>query len=334
MPHFNIPVFIPELACPFRCIYCNQYRISGNCRVPSPAEIHQVIQRHLETLPRQGAFVELAFFGGSFTGLPIHQQRAYLSLALPYLEQEKLQGIRLSTRPDYINAEVIRLLKEYRVTAVELGAQSLDDEVLKASGRGHTASVVLDAAQMLLDAGFETGLQMMTGLPADTEEKSIETARKIIASGAQTTRIYPTLVIRDTPLAILFEQGKFAPQSEEQAIDLCARLYDMFQQAGVKVLRMGLHPSEGLFDGTALLAGPFHPALGEKILSRVWRQKIASLLVGKSGSHIKIGVHPKRLNVAIGHKAINKLWLLQQFSTAKFTTDPKLQPHEITIDLD
>ncbi len=196
--HYNIPIFIPELACPFQCIYCNQQKISGRLKIPTEKEILKSIEDHLATIPTENSEVELAFFGGNFTGIDKSEQMRLLKLVKPYLGNGRISGIRLSTRPDYINDEILEMLKGFGVTTIELGAQSLDDKVLRLSKRGHTAKDTERAANMVLKAGFSLGLQMMIGLPGDTLESAIYTANRIVGLGADNTRIYPTLVIRDT----------------------------------------------------------------------------------------------------------------------------------------
>lgn len=331
MRHFNIPVFIPELACPFRCVYCNQYNISGNCKVPEPHEVSAIIKKHLQTIDYKNNDVEIAFFGGSFTALNKKQQNAYLETAKPWIDEGKINGIRISTRPDYVDEEILENLKKHHVTAIELGAQSLNDEVLRLAGRGHNASHIENAAGMIRDKGFETGLQMMTGLPGDTDESALETARRIIESGAQTTRIYPTLVIEDTDLAELYRQGKYHPQSLDEAADLCARLYMLFQTGGVKVLRMGLHPSESFYEGGSLIAGPFHPAFGEIAMSKVWQYRFRDI-VPERADKIIVSVHPMQLNAVIGHKKVNKKWLQNKYKTVDFKTNPGFEKDQIHVD--
>ncbi len=332
MRHYNIPVFIPELACPFRCVYCNQYNITGSCKAPDVAEVEDIIKKHLSTIDSAGSRVEVAFFGGSFTGLEMTLQQQYLDVVQPWLEKGLIRGIRISTRPDYITEEILVNLRRMGVTAIELGAQSLDDEVLKLSGRGHTTSHVKDAAQMIKSMGFELGLQMMTGLPGDSIEKSLQTAREIVELQADTTRIYPTLVIRDTPLAELFKKGEFNPQTLEEAGSLCARLYAIFQKAGINVLRMGLHPSEGFFNGKTLLAGPFHPAFGELVLTKVWQNKFAFLSDKCLSKKINIEVNPADINAAIGHKALNRIFLERYYGKVKFKANPDIVAGDFYVD--
>lgn len=276
--------------------------------------------------------MEVAYFGGSFTGLPLNQQNEYLDVVKPFIDRGDVQGIRISTRPDYISEEILSNLKFKAVTSIELGAQSLDDEVLHLSGRGHDVKTVIEASRQINNHQFELGLQMMTGLPGDTEDKAAETAQKIIALQASTTRIYPTLVIRDTPLASLYLKGMYVPQSLEKAVDLCAELYKTFTVAGVKILRMGLHPSENFYTGDTLLAGPFHPAFGELVQTRVWHDRLENIAQKPGSNAIAIKVHPTELNAAIGHKSVNKRWLLNSFKKVLFVATESIAKGEYHVD--
>ena len=286
MKHYTIPIFVPELACPNRCVFCNQHSISGCQRQPEPDEVREIIISHLKTIPQKDTHIEIGFFGGSFTGIESELQEKYLAVANEFLGyrwfqlssttkvsgvkitkhsgfnykfrwsggpdspdsyrdrnetnsqsaaetsgiKPRILGIRLSTRPDYIDEEVLKLLKCYGVTTIELGAQSLDEEILRLSGRGHTVADVEKASALILSSGFELGLQMMTGLPGDTPEKSMQTARRIVELGAHCTRIYPTLVIRGTELAERWEKGEYQPQSLEAAVEISVRLLEIFRK--------------------------------------------------------------------------------------------------------
>ncbi len=293
----------------------------------------KIISSHLNTIPCENRHVEIAFFGGSFTGLSLEQQNYYLDLILPFIKSDQVAGIRISTRPDYVDGKTLENLKKHHVRSVELGAQSLNDEVLKKSGRGHTAKQVLEAAKMLKEEGFETGLQMMTGLPGDNEEKTMDTAQKICEAGAHTTRIYPTLVIKDTPLELLFQQGRYIPQSLEAATDLCAVLHQIFNKSGVKILKTGLHPSVSFQTGNKLIAGPFHNAFGEMVKSKVWFNTFKESIKDSKEKNIVIRVHPESLNSAIGHRSINKLWLKEKFKNVKFIADPRLRKEKYTLEM-
>lgn len=300
-----IPIFIPQRACPFRCSYCNQFAIAGQGRVPAPEEVRTVIDTHLATMPAD-AEVRVAFFGGSFTGMPLEEQDAYLKVSQPYLQSGRVRGIQLSTRPDYITPEVLLLLQRYGVTLIELGAQSLDDEVLKQVGRGHTVAQVRAASQMITEAGFSLGLQMMIGLPGDTKEKSMHTAETIVELGASCTRIYPTLVVKDTLLARQYRQGLYQPLDLETAVEWCKDLYRYFTGQGVTILRMGLHPSEGLLSGTDYLAGPFHVSFKELVLTALWRDRLAQIVADAPDGPVVVKVPAEEINYAVGYGSANK----------------------------
>lgn len=300
MRHYNIPVFIPELACPNQCIYCNQRHISGQAEVVSTDKVVQIIESHLQTFVRP-SHVELAFFGGSFTGLEIEQQEKYLEVVQPYIKQGLIEGIRLSTRPDYISVAVLNTLKRYNVKTIELGAQSLCDEILTLCERGHSVRDVEKASMLIKDYGFSLGLQMMVGLPLDTLERSRQTAQKIVSLGADNTRIYPTLVIPNTKLAEMYLRGEYKPLSIEQAVEWSAEVYKIFTHSGVKVLRVGLHPSEGLIRGDELIAGPFHVSFRELVLSKIWLERLLSLPKETKC----IVVNPRDINYVKGYRLCN-----------------------------
>lgn len=326
--HFTIPVFIPEEACPNRCVFCNQHRIAGAECAPSVAEVIAKVDKHLLTIP-DGNDVEIGFFGGNFTGIPVEEQKAYLASVQPYFESGRINGIRISTRPDYISKKILTILKQYHVSTIELGAQSLDEEVLKLAGRGHTAAQVHEASQMIIENGCSLGLQMMIGLPGDTAEKSIYTAKEIIRLGAECTRIYPTLVIKETELEQLYLEGKYKPLSQQEAISRVADIVPLFIAANVKILRIGLHPSEGLLDNTSLVAGPFHVAFGELVFSEIWRRLLTNMIFENGKKNIlTLSVPVGMRNAAIGHKAMNKAILLENFRKVIFDESDELKGFE------
>lgn len=322
MKHYSIPIFIPELACPHQCVYCNQRKISGTIKSPDIDEVRNIIDEWLTTIDPLKSHVEIAFFGGNFTGIEIEQQKLYLETVKPYLAKG-IKGIRMSTRPDYITKEILQFLKPYKITTIELGAQSLDKEVLLKSGRGHTVEDIEKASKLIIDVGIELGLQMMTGLPGDTREKCIKTAKKIVKLGAKNTRIYPTLVINDTWLAEMFKQGEYKPQSMEEAVDWSKDLFHIFNNAGVKIIKMGLHPSEGLMSGEDLLAGPFHVGFRELVMTSVYNDHFKDLQENKD-SNLTIYVPKGHIAFAVGHERKNKLELIKKFKSVKFLEDRNL----------
>ncbi len=330
--HYTIPVFVPEHGCPFQCIFCNQQKISGRLKIPTPEEVDNLIREYLTTIPWKKSYVEIGFFGGNFTGIKKSEQESYLQVANPYVEKGIIKSIRLSTRPDYIDTEILQLLKKYHVKTIELGAQSLDEGVLMASGRGHTVDDIIEASGMVIRHGFGLGLQMMIGLPGDTLEKSKRTARQIVALGADNTRIYPTLVIRDTKLAEMYLSGDYKPLSLEVAVKWSKEVYKIFEKPGVKVIRLGLHPSEGLISGDDLLAGPFHISFRELVLSQIWHDIFMKIKNIENKQNITIFVAPRQFNYAIGYEAANRKALNKFYKNVRFVKDPELQGREYYVD--
>jgi len=305
------------LACPHRCIYCNQYVISGQDKLPDAQDVVRLIERNLSTMPAD-CHKRVAFFGGSFTCLPQTVQNRYLDVVQPYLRSNVIEGIQLSTRPDYIDESILQNLKEKGVTLVELGAQSLDDEILRRCGRGHSVADVECSSALIRAYGIDLGLQMMIGLPGDTLETSMHTAERIAALGATCTRIYPTLVVEGTKLADDHRQGKYRPLPLEEAVRWCKELYQYFQSAGVRVLRMGLHPTQDLRDGTGLLAGPFHVSFKELVLTEIWRDRIKQQIDREGREDIEVMVPEGEMNYAVGYGSSNR----KSFPEVTFRTIP------------
>ncbi len=327
MRFYKIPVFLANEACPNMCIFCNQYAIASQEDIPRPEQLPGLFDKHFHTFKKPERIVEVAFFGGNFTGLNIEKQKKYLEVALKYLNEGLINGIRISTRPDYVDEERLTLLKEMGVSAIELGTQSMDETVLKICKRNHTPEDSIKAAELIKSYGIELGMQMMTGLPGDNDEKSIFTAKEIVRLGAKTTRIYPCLVVKGTELETIYNNGKYKPQSLDEAIKLSAKLVSIFEDNNVNVLRVGLHPSEGFIRGEELVTGPFHPAFGELVRSVMWYQRFKNSTF-PDVEEICITVNPKCLNAAIGHSACNKNWLKKKFSKVVFKTDKNVSPKE------
>lgn len=322
--HYTIPIFVPELACPFQCVFCDQRKISGSTKIPSLEEVDEIILKYLNTFPEEKAHIEIGFFGGNFTGIPETDLRAFLSTAQKYVDQELVHSIRLSTRPDYISHEILSLLNEYTVETIEIGAQSMDDGVLIKSGRGHTALQIIHCSELIIGAGFKLGLQMMLGLPGDNLEKSIATAKQIVALNPTDIRIYPTLVIEGTELAEIFKDGKYEPLSLKDAVLWTKEIYRIFGDAGLNIIRVGLHPSEELTDKKSLLAGPYHPNFRELVLTELWKDRIFEKLEFKHNKSLIIYVSPHELNHAIGFGSKNKILLEKRFESVKIKADQKL----------
>ena len=266
MKHYTIPFFIPHEGCPHQCVFCNQKNITEKDTV-KPEEVTPRIEEYLSTMfLEDDVEVEVGFFGGSFTGIPLDLQESYLNPVQGYIERGLVKGIRLSTRPDFITEDILDFLKKHHVNAIELGVQSMSDDVLRASKRGHTSKDTENASLLIKDKGFILGHQMMLGLPASRREDEYYTARCAKRLGAIQVRIYPLVIMKGTPLA----EKKHNALTEEEAIDTSARLIVYFGVNNIKVIRCGLHPSEGLLSGENIVGGPFHEAFGLKVRSKVF----------------------------------------------------------------
>ena len=275
--HYNIPIFLPHAACPFRCVFCDQYLITSQIQVPLPEEVTAMIEETLSTIP-ENADIEAAFFGGNFTALPTEKQELYLQSVQPWLKSGRIQGIRLSTRPDCIDEENLRMLKKYGVEVVELGIQSFAGDVLRASGRGYTPEQAEKACREIKKAGLKLGIQLMPGLPKDTMEKSVFSAEKAVELQADMARIYPTVVLKGTPLAFMMEQGRYQPLSIEKAIEVSKEMLWRLEYAQIPVIRLGLYIGEDLQNAENVCGGAFHPALGELVEQRIFREQTQMLL--------------------------------------------------------
>ena len=299
-----IPVFVPHLGCRHECVFCNQRRISGSEKAATAATVKQAIEQSA-ALPRSGAKRQLAFYGGSFTAIEPERQEELLGAAAEAIGKGEIDAIRLSTRPDAIDETVLARLKRFGVEMVELGAQSMDGEVLRLSGRGHTAEDVVRSSEAVKAAGFRLILQMMTGLPGDSAEKDIETAKKLIALRPDGVRIYPTVIVHDTALYDLWRAGEYREHTVEDAVAVCAQLMPLFEEANIPVIRLGLNPTEELSQGAAV-AGAYHPALGELVRSRILLEKARALLAGtEPGSRVTLGVNAAELSQMIGQRRRN-----------------------------
>jgi histone acetyltransferase (RNA polymerase elongator complex component) len=313
-------------------VFCNQEKITSRRHIPGIKETQDTIHEYLSSFPKGKNHIEIGFFGGNFTGIPVEDQENYLRVAQPYMEKGIVRGLRLSTRPDYIDEKGLKLLKKYGVTTIELGAQSMNDDVLLQSLRGHSAEDVEKASAMILAAGFRLGLQMMVGLPGDTLERALFTARRIIELGASETRIYPVLVIRGTKLEDWYRQGLYKPLSMDETIVWLKNILPLFEDSGVEVTRVGLHSSIGLLSGKELVAGPFHTSIRELAMSEVWWDRLNILLAMEEIDELRVTVHPSQYNFAIGYYGKNRKKLLQNFKNVVFLKDPELKSNEYNVD--
>lgn len=329
MKHINIALFVPHEGCPHMCSFCNQKTISGSAKKLTKDDIDEAVKIATER-EYDKSNSEIAFFGGSFTAIDKEYMTYLLESAYPYVKKGLFKGIRCSTRPDAINDEVLSLLKKYGVTAIELGAQSMSDTVLAMNDRGHTAENVVRASELIKEHGFELGLQMMTGLYGDTDETAVETAKKIISLKPETVRIYPTVVLENTRLASLYEKGEYTPQTVDEAVKLCSVLLEMFGDADIKVIRLGLHSGGNVEVG--FVAGAYHPAFRELCESRLYFEKCRELIKKNNiTGNITIYVCPSEISKMTGHKRSN-INLLASFGVyAKVKGDAELDKNELRL---
>lgn len=328
-----IPIFIPHEGCPHCCIFCNQHSISGHAAEPvTPSEVTETIRTWLDRArPENRDPVQVAFYGGSFSGLPVERQEELLGAVRPFLDQGRVQTIRLSTRPDYIDRERLDLLVRNRVGIIELGAQSCDDRVLHRAGRGHDSAAIVAAAGLVKARGIRLGIQLMLGLPGDSFRTLRQTVRTVIPLQPDFVRLYPVLVLRCSGLESLYHQGGYRPLSLGRAVALAAFMKKRFDDLGIQVVRMGLQPTVELEQ--ALVAGPYHPAFGELVNSRLMLRRTRRALASVHGTdRVTLVIADRDQSVFRGLRSANIQRLRQLGLLARFTlrTDPD-QPRQTLI---
>ena len=329
MKHINVALFVPDEGCPHRCSFCNQKTISGKTKRLELADIDSAVKKALESADCNKG--EIAFFGGSFTAIDKNYMISLLERAKMYIDRGLFAGIRVSTRPDCINEEILDVLKYYGVTSIELGCQSMDDEVLRLNNRGHSADDVVKSAKLIKDYGFEFGVQMMTGLYGDNDETAIETARKLIALSPDTARIYPTVVLENTDLERLYRLGQYRPQTVDEAADLCSELLLMFHNADIKVIRVGLHSGGNVEEG--FVAGAYHPAFREICESRIYLKKVLAEIKRQSTEKgdITVTVGSSFVSMMAGQKKANSQKLREMGYNLKIKQDKNMKKYEIEV---
>ncbi len=312
---FVIPFFIPHAGCPHRCIFCNQTAITGIVKPPSPADIRPVIDQFRLYNHRRRTPVQLAFFGGNFLGLAPETIIALLKETQKCVHEGLVDTIRFSTRPDTITPDKLDIISDFSVQTIELGVQSMDDTVLTLCRRGHTAGQSNEAIKRLKQRGYETGAQIMTGLPGDSGPQSIKTAETIAASGPDFVRIYPAVVISGSILAQWFEKGRYKPAGLNETVRLVSRLYRIFAGHDIPVIRMGLQPTEDLDDSAVVLAGPYHPAFGHLVFSEIFLENAVRLISQSPGntSQLTLAVHPHDVSRLKGLRNDNIKHLKERF---------------------
>ena len=334
MKHSNLSIFIPHEGCPHLCSFCNQNVISGQNTAPTPQQVTDLLEKEVPKLKNPGD-TEIAFFGGSFTAIREEYMTSLLEAAFVFIKRYGLKGARISTRPDCIDEHKLAVLRRYGVTAIELGAQSMVDEVLQKNARGHTAEDTRRAAQKIRAHGLELGLQMMTGLYADSASNAVFTAQELMKLKPQTVRIYPCLTLKGTHLARLYQSGEYTPQTLNEAVDLCCMLLQMFEKADIRVIKLGLHASE-MVEGD-LLAGPYHPAFRELCEGKVYLQNAIKELQNAQipkGSKVCLEVGKGCTSRMVGQRKINVETLTKIGYNIQVREQPDLPAFAVRIVLD
>lgn len=311
MKHSNIAVFIPHNGCPHRCSFCNQRTISGASEQPIADDVRKAVNIALCSPNFDGSNAEIAFFGGSFTTIDREYMIELLEAAYEFVSDGRVAGIRVSTRPDAISREILDILRRYGVTSIELGAQSMRDDVLQMNKRGHSAEDIVNASRLIKEYGFSLGLQMMTGLYGDDDNGAVYTAHKIAELQPDTVRIYPTVVLEGTELADRMRRGEYSPQNYMEATDLCAALLEFFEDRNIRVIKLGLHASDGV-DGSRV-GGAYHPAFREICEGRIYLNKMRRYLKENypSGGSFIVRVDRREISKACGQKKCNIAALLE-----------------------
>lgn len=300
--HYIIPIFVPHEGCPHNCVFCNQGTITGNEEIVDENYTEDIIEDYLKTIDTSNSIVEVSFFGGTFTAIDKVKQKKLLKVAKEYKDKGQINFIRLSTRPDYIDDDILTNLKDYGVDIIELGIQSMDEEVLIKSGRGHSEEDVYKASKLIKEYGFTLGHQIMLGLPGDNFQKDIQTTEKVISMQPDICRIYPALVVKNTPMETMYNTGIYKPYSLKEAVVICKIVYGMLISNGINVIRVGLQPTEEINVGREIIAGPFHPAFRELVESSILNDMIYEALSEEEIEDLYIEINSRDLSKLYANK--------------------------------
>lgn len=302
MKHSNISIFIPHIGCPMMCSFCNQRTISGTQKAPDGKEVKNICREAFEAV-KDKENCEIAFFGGSFTAIPRDYMTELLESVSEFVGEGKLKGIRISTRPDCIDEDILTILSKYHVTSIELGCQSMHDEVLRLNKRGHDSKCVADAVKLIKERGFELGLQMMTGLYGSSPELDRYTANRICELKPDTVRIYPVVILEGTELSVLYKKGEYQVYDLDDMVSLCSEFMMQFTANGIRVIKCGLHASE-MVEGE-MISGYYHPAFRELCESRIFRNRLEEFFESKHEKSFVCAVNNKFISKALGHRRSN-----------------------------
>ncbi len=341
--HAIIPIFIPHQGCPNDCVFCNQRKITAKEKPISPRDAEKLIIKHLGTLKKMDLdIIEVAFYGGSFTGLDIDEQSEYLAVAKKHKDKGDIDKIHLSTRPDYIDENILNNLKKYSVDIIELGVQSFDEEVLKLSNRGHNKECIYQSASLIKEYGFELGIQLMIGLPGDTMSKCIYSAKETVKLKPQIARLYPTVVIENTELYEMYKSGDYTPLSMEEAVNRTKAMYEILSDAGINIIRVGLKSSDIIMEEGSISSQTFHPAFRQLVESEIAKEKIQNKLDSLldlqkniQDAQIAIYANDHSLSNAVGLNGSNKGFWQEQYPSCSFSfkTDNNLKDYQYEVKL-
>ena len=315
---FIIPVFVPHRGCPNDCVFCNQRKITGQKNVYDYNQIDEEIMKAVKTIDfTKDPDVEIAFYGGTFTAIDVESQKIFLKIASKYVNNYKINGIRLSTRPDAIDESILKRLKKYGVQTIELGVQSLNEDVLLKSNRGHNSKIVYESAKLIKEYGFILGIQLMIGLPGDNLEINMRTVNEVVKMKPDIARIYPTLVIKDTELARMYEKNLYKPLNVMEAVEISKEMYKVLFLNNINVIRIGLQPTENILEGEDVVAGPFHSAFRELVVSSYIFDLIKETIKTESLDAIEFEINNKDVSYLVGNKGINKKLIKDELNVKK-----------------
>ncbi len=338
---YIIPIFVPHLGCPHKCTFCDQKKISGVQKQVTAKDVEETIEYYLKNFKDNSKYVEVAFFGGSFTAIDEKIQNALLEAANRYIDQGKVNSIRISTRPDYIDKNILKRLKKYNVKTIELGVQSTNDYILSRCQRGHTFADVKKASKLIRWHGFTLGHQMMVGLPESTELDEINTAKDLIKLKPKIVRIYPVLVIKGTELAEEYNNGEYMALTVEQAVERSKEAMKLFNKANVEVIRLGLQNTEEISDPTTdksqVVAGPYHPAFRQLVEGSMWYDEIVNEIkkFNTKVMKVKIIANPENVNNIIGHKKENIIKLKETYEVdVAVESDEQMKKGKFKIEIE
>ena len=338
---YIIPIFVPHLGCPHQCTFCNQKEISGQTKQVTANDVKETIEYYLKNFKDNSKYVEVAFYGGSFTAIDEKKQNELLEAANEFIKQGRVNSIRLSTRPDYIDKLILKRLKKYNVKTIELGVQSANDYILAKCQRGHTFEEVKKASKLIRFYGFTLGHQMMIGLPESTKLDEINTAKALIKLKPKIVRIYPVLVIKNTPLAKEYERGEYIPLTVEQAVDRAKEIMQLFNNAKIEVIRIGLQNTEEITapseESSQVIAGPYHPAFRQLVESGMWYDEIVQKIkkFNIKVMQVTIKANPENINNIIGHKKENVLKLKEFYDVDVIVkSDENIKKGKFEVEID